>query len=298
MDLIEWLEDADIAFWTEGKNISKGWTGIQCPFCDDGSNHCGISPDHVKFSCWKCGETGALAKLIRELTDSGWRSAYRIAEQIGQDALGIGFKESSLPTTDSIPDRPVQSILPPSSSDFPRIHRRYLRSRSFQLRQIKMDYDIRAVYTTGRYRFRIIIPYYLDGQLVNWVARDVTDRAKEKYLACSNSRAVVPLKSTFYNIDRAKDKIVLVEGVTDVWRIGKGSVASSGTIVTDEQLLLLTERRVKKVFIVFDEDATDKANRYANKLSSVLDVEIIELKGGDPADQDLETVSLIRGLLR
>lgn len=298
MDLIEWLEDSDIAFWTEGKNISKGWIGLQCPFCDDHSNHCGISPDHVKFSCWKCGESGGLAKLIRELTDSGWRSAYRIAEQIGQDALGSGYVLSSLPTTDSTSDVPVQGILPSSSSDFPRIHRRYLRSRSFQLRQIKRDYDIRAVYTTGRYRFRIIVPYYLDGQLVNWVARDVTERADKKYLACPNKQAVVPLKSTFYNIDRAEDKIVLVEGVTDVWRIGKGSIASSGTLITNEQLLLLTERRLKKVFVVFDEDATDKADRYANKISTILDVEIIELKGGDPAEQDLETVSLIRGLLR
>jgi len=291
MDIINWLEKEDIEYWEEGKNISSGWIGIQCPFCDDSSNHLGISPDRLKFSCWKCGETGGLSKLIKELTRCGWRSAYRLAEEIGQDALGEGY-ESSSSLAASTQDRPEQGILPSSSSStFPKTHRRYLKRRRFSLKRIKKDYGILAQ------KLRIVIPYYLDGRIVTYTARDITDKADKKYLACPNRKAIIPIKSTFYNIDRATDKVVLVEGVTDVWRIGKGSIAASGVIITNEQLLLLSERRIKKVFIVFDEDASGKADRYANKLSAVTEVEIIELEKGDPAEQSPEVVSQIRRLL-
>lgn len=297
MDLIEFLQENDIEYYTEGKNISPGWTGLQCPYCDDQSNHCGISPDAKRFSCWKCGETGKLYRLITQLIDVSFEQAHKFAYSIGQDTLG-GTEERSSVTADSTLDRPVQGILPKScSSKFPGVHKKYLRSRGFAVPYLKKEYKIKAVHTVGRYRFRVIIPYYLNGEVVNFVARDVTDKSRKKYLACNNNRATIPIKSTFYNIDRIGKQAIIVEGVTDVWRIGKGAIASSGTIITNEQLLMLTEKEVEKAYIVFDEDAVSKADRYANKLSAVMKVEVIELENGDPAEQDAQTISEIRGLL-
>ena len=39
MNLFEFLDDYDIEYWTEGKNVVKGWVNITCTFCDDDSNH-------------------------------------------------------------------------------------------------------------------------------------------------------------------------------------------------------------------------------------------------------------------
>lgn len=297
MDLIEFLESNDIDYYTEGNNISEGWTGLQCPFCDDQSNHAGISPDATKFSCWKCGESGKLYRLIAELIDVDYSSAWNIAKTIGQDTLGI-VGESSDSSTASTLDRPVNGVLPKSStSKFPNIHKRYIKSRRFGLKHLKREYKIKAVHTVGRFRFRIIIPYFLDGNLINYIARDVTGKAEKKYLACSNKMAVLPIKSTFYNIDRVKRDVIIVEGVTDVWAVGSGAIAASGSLITNEQLLLLKEKGVRKAYLVFDEDAAEKVDRYANKLSAVLDVEIVELENGDPAEQEPQVIHEIRGLL-
>jgi len=297
MDIIEFLEEHDIEYYTEGKNISPGWVGIQCPFCDDQSNHAGVSPDATKFSCWKCGESGKLYRLIAELIDVDNSTAWNIAKTIGQDTLGSTYV-SSESTTASTLDRPVKGVLPKSStSEFPKIHKRYIASRRFGLKHLKREYKIKAVHTIGRYRFRIIIPYFLDGELINYIARDVTGRSEKKYIACSNSKAVLPIKSTFYNIDRVKRDAIIVEGVTDVWAIGTGAIAASGSLITNEQLVLLKEKGVKKAYLVFDEDAAEKVDRYANKLSAILDVEIVELENGDPAEQEPQVIHEIRGLL-
>lgn len=298
MDIIEFLEDNDIEYYTEGNNVSPGWIGVQCPFCDDYSNHGGISPDATKFSCWKCGESGKLYRLIAELIDVDYSSAWNIAKTIGQDTLGI-VGESSDSSTASTLDRPVNGVLPKSStSKFPKIHKRYIVSRRFGIKHLKKEFKIKAVHTIGRYRFRIIIPYFLDGELINFIARDVTGKAEKKYLACPNNRAVLPIKSTFYNIDRVNRQAVIVEGVTDVWAIGSGAIAASGSLITNEQLLLLREKGVRKVHLVFDEDAANKVDRYANKLSTLLEVEIHDLKNGDPAEQPPQVIKEIRGLIK
>jgi len=301
VDFIEWLEDNGIEYSTEGENVSKGWTGLNCIFCDDDLNHLGVTPDKTKFSCWKCGETGSIVKLIREILECSWGHAKDVVEELdlGEYALGSGSTDLSSYTSASSRSPAGKGILPNiSSSLFPKPHRKYIRSRGFSLRHLKDEYKIRAVYTTSKYRFRIIIPYYLNGHIVNFVARDITNRAEKKYLACPNESAAIPIKSTFYNIDNVHGrKAVIVEGVTDVWSIGKGAIGASGTLITDEQLLLLTERRIKKVFIIPDEDAIEKAYRYANKLSAFMEVEIVELDRGDPNEQDMRTISSIRGLL-
>ena len=42
-DIISYLENRGVSYWTEGKNVTDGWVNINCPFSPDPSNHLGIN---------------------------------------------------------------------------------------------------------------------------------------------------------------------------------------------------------------------------------------------------------------
>ena len=55
-DIVAYLDEKGIEYVTEGKNVSAGWIGLQCPYCSDQSNHLGVCLDGKGFSCFRCGE--------------------------------------------------------------------------------------------------------------------------------------------------------------------------------------------------------------------------------------------------
>jgi DNA primase len=99
----------------------------------------------------------------------------------------------------------------------------------------------------------------------------------------------VNLKDYLYGYDSCVgDSVVVVEGITDVWRLGMGvAVATLGTQTTLAQISLL--RKFKKVIILFDrgEDAQKEADKIKQTLL-VLGVSVVNehLPEGveDPAD--------------
>ena len=63
-DVVSVLRDLNIFFMDHGKNVTKGWVNVNCPFCHDPSWHLGINLSNNKISCWKCGRVGTFAKFI------------------------------------------------------------------------------------------------------------------------------------------------------------------------------------------------------------------------------------------
>jgi len=295
-DITTFLADRGVKYYTEGKNISPGWIGIKCPFCADHSNHCGINLESNVFTCWICAEKGNVVKLISEIESCSYQEAVQIARQFGKDFTRLDAKPLLF---EGGTGHRVQEVLPNTSQDYlPKIHTEYLQSRNFSPKYLQHKYKIKAVHTIGKYRFRIIVPFFLRGRTVTFVARDVT-RSRTPYLNASRKESIVSVKSTLYNIDNAEKRVVLVEGVTDVWRIGDGAIANAGLTFTDEQVAMMMERGIKEVFIVFDEGAEATANDYSDALASVINkVHVVLLPKGDPAEQPPDIVDEIRRLIR
>lgn len=86
MDLIEWFEDNDLEYWTQGKNVTAGWVNIQCVFCDDLSNHLGIRLSDYRVSCWKCGGN-TMANVIMAVTSCNYGEARRLLNTLVVGAL-------------------------------------------------------------------------------------------------------------------------------------------------------------------------------------------------------------------
>jgi len=296
-DVLAYLESQGVPHWTSGKNVSEGWVNIRCIYCDDKSNHLGINLTTGVHNCWKCGRIGGPARLIVALERCSFKKAYAILETFKTEGTQVYSKPASMapPGAFELPKLTIETL--------PDTHRAYLISRGFDPDQLVADYGIKATLNIGQYRQRIIIPIFFDRELVNFVARDITGNFEHRYLMPKTSEVLLRRDQLLYDVDRIGKSIAIVEGVFDAWRIGRGAVATFGTRVTDEQCNILYRKKVERVFIIFDHDASlNEGHKLAKKLSHVIPhVENLTISEGDPDSyflnnpEDLKEIKFLLG---
>lgn len=196
-------------------------------------------------------------------------------------------------------------VLPPNRQDLSLCKgaQHYLSLRRFKWQELAKTWLIQAtgpgsvISIDGKplnYSYRLIIPIYYEGKLVTYQARDWTGKRSPKYLAAHPSKESKPIKSTLYGLDQADgEEAVLVEGVTDVWRIGAGAVACFGVKYRPEQVRELM-KRYKRVIVVADPEP--RANLQMRRICKDLEEHRVEVrqvrlpKGKDPADMTKEEI--------
>lgn len=289
-DIQAYFESRNIEFFTSGKNVTQGWTNINCPFCEGGdpSNHCGISP-HDFFNCYICGETGHVVKLIRKLENCTFLKAQRIFDS---------FQHEDFFGEETRKDISKTSLPRECSSKFPQRYLSYLKKRRFNPPHLITKYNLKCCHNIGKWKFRIIIPFYFNGQLVTFSSLDITGKQESKYKHQPKKESVIPVKDTLYNIDSVKDKMILVEGITDAWRVSTGSCAIMGKQITSEQINQIVRKSIKKVLVILDSDAIEKGENLAKQLSGIIpSVEYVALEKGDPDNFSDEEVREVRKFL-
>jgi DNA primase len=292
LDIESLLEDYDIAYVTSGKNVSKGWVEINCPYpdCGDKSFHMGINRISGLYHCWVCGRKGGIEKLISAVLSISYNQAENIVSRY-RGVPGVLTEEKEKPKK----KEPIKI----RKEELSKIYTDYLIERNYDPEFIKTYYEVFAGGNFGKFAFRLVIPVFMNKEIVNYVARDVTGLQIPKYKNLSNDEALVPMKNCIYNIDSANDTAVIVEGVFDVWRIGRGAVAMMGKEFTSHQLKILFEKNLKRAFVVFDSDAAKNSENLANSLSSFVPyVEIITTSKKDPDSLSAEEVKHLRKELK
>lgn len=228
---VAFCQDYNIEYALEGKNISHGWVGIHDPFSIDSSFHGGINPDGGYFYSWKSG-WHPLEEVISELVGGDYLQTKMIIKQYSYESLASEVIK-------------VKERFEISDYQTTRAMRDFLRARRFNARYIIEKYDVRGS-ANGR---RLVIPIYFNGEIVSYQERDIEHKF---YKACPKDRAILNYKDILYNLDNCViDTVVVVEGVTDVWRMGDNCVCTFGKSVTKKQLTLLA-KKFKKVIIMFD----------------------------------------------
>jgi hypothetical protein len=148
---------------------------------------------------------------------------------------------------------------------------------------------------------RILIPIIQRRKLVSWQARSIEDAwgntPEPKYIFPPKSKKSMWL----YNMDNAlfhKD-MVIVEGMTDVWRVGPQAVALFGKKPSRHQLTIMKILwgYDGRCVICLDPDARKMAiwlERYL-KSQNIFPrgVVVAELTKGDPADHTAEEINAI-----
>jgi hypothetical protein len=292
-DLERLFDDHDIEYWAKGKNVSKGWANIQCPFCNDKSNHLGVNINTGAYNCWKCSSSGELSFLISELLSIEEYKSKKLIKKYREDFIEVKKEKRVVSNTELILPKEATNILPEK-------HRQYLIGRGFDPDYIQKKYGIMACDILGDYKFRIIIPIFFKGRLVNFAAKAIDDSANLKIKNCPNEKVVIQRDSLLYNIDNIKNrKAIIVEGFTDVWKMGDCAVATMGTKFTNAQIQLLSDY-CSEAYILYDSKEKDpqaliQAEKLAHSLYSLIKkVEILELPHGDPGDLTYSEVENIK----
>ncbi len=258
-NIITILNNLNIPFEEEGKNIGKDWVGVNCPYCSDFSNHGGFNREDGHYNCWMCGGH-PLDQTLSKISGLPLRQVRKELKEIHPLFIKKQKKELS---------RPNELSLPLGCGPLQEQHIKYILKRNFDPDVIIREYGIMGCGPIGPYKYRIIIPIYYQEQLISYQGRSITDKTRMRYKACIKAKEVIPYKSILYDMDKSMDSsVVVVEGITDAWRLGHGSVATFGISYTQAQVNLLSKYHT--VHILFDSEPG--AQRLAHTLAEQLSV--------------------------
>jgi len=300
IDVKALLKISDVKVWTYGKNCSPGWINIKCPFCNDKSNHMGINLESNVIRCWKCGEDGDFTKLLMELFGITFREAKMMIAPY-QDYHYIPTSTRQKPVVTG----KQGSVLPKEAvKEMPPEHREYLISRRFDPDYVHEKYDLYYCRFVGDYKGRIIAPIKINGEIVSFVGMSVHRQIFNalKYKNCPDTQSLIPRRNLVYNLDNVSvsiNKIIIVEGILDCWRMGDNCVAILTTSFTQEQINLLANK-ADEFFIMFDSKEKDptaprKSRQLAKQLVSIgKSAKTLNLDKGDPDDLTIEQATLLR----
>ena len=277
------------------KHARRNWLNVSCPFHRGNPGyHLGYNLEKGYFFCWSCGwhPEGQTLELLSS-SRKGQRSllsAYSLKSPISQEVdreVQVGYVD--------------EVKWPEGYGQMVAAHRNYLFKRGFDPEQLERDWKLGGTRYWGPYAFRIIAPIHFRGQIVSWQSRDITDHQRAKYLPCPKEREVLPHKHVLYGFDKARWRTcVVVEGITGVWRLGPGSVATFGVEYTPSQLLLLSNS-FDRVLIFNDGDEAGQrmAERMALDLQAMnKDTEILEPIGCDSGNVPDELAEKIMSEVR
>ena len=276
----ELLADQRIPHIDRGPNVKRGELNIRCPFCGsaDPSYHMGLNLDTGFWACWrnKSHRGKSPLRLIMAIMKVPYWHAREIAG-LSQDFIDPeGFTavaarilgRDGLSSHEPLPPRRYLKYPPEFDALLGRSawrHLRYLeRDRGFGswAGDLAGRYELQMA-STGDWRDRIILPYFIDHELVTWSARAI-GKSAIRYKDLSIDDSVVPPKQTLYNHDaiiKGGLALVVVEGPMDTLKIdmfgkeiGVRAVGLSTNSMTDEQLYIISdaEKQFRRILFMLD----------------------------------------------
>lgn len=260
--LVDILAKFDIPRWTEGKNVSADSVNVQCPFCDDPSNHCGIFYDTELFHCWRCRRKGPFSYLLSVFTNLSLKECEDVIGgsdfEFKEGVLDwikrkINGKRQEVTEKEERVELPEYFELVTSSTDFPLLFTWMGR------RNIVLDTLIQngcGICRVGKYMNRLVIPVIFEKKVVSFQAVDLTGVAKTKYRSAPGR-----INDYLYNYDSISSIMIVTEGILDAWRVGNDAVASFGTYLTEKQRDLVLKKKLGVLIFMYDGEAFWSARR-------------------------------------
>lgn len=281
-DFISFATDYGLNWVDHGhKHCRPGWVQTPCPFCTGNpGHHLGYNTNGGFFTCWRCGFHSNL-EVVKHSAEVDWTEARVILNEYNNhyiDNKGHKPKKNK---------RITHVKLPQLTGPLKKQHKTYLRKRGYDPDKLANEWELLGTGPVGPYKHRIIAPITFNGTLVSYQGRDYTGKSSLRYKACKQENELIDHKNILYGIDKVKGlKCVLVEGITDVWRLGPGAIATFGIKYKPSQFQLIWER-FNTVYIMFDDDpqAQEQAEILAYELTIMFDINVeICLISGDPGD--------------
>jgi hypothetical protein len=301
MDIIRLYQDFSIPYATEGhKHCRPGWVNIECPLCtgEHPGLHLGFNLQTNHYVCWRCGWK-PVSKVISTLLHMPENAVRSIILQYG----GIAVRRTTEPT---VKIRLKAHRLPSNTIPLQANHKRYLEKRGFDPDRLEREWQLVGTGPVStldniNFKHRIIAPIIWDGVEVSFQGRDITNKSQLKYITCPKDRELMFHKNILYGKQESWGKtIIIVEGITDVWRFGQDAACTFGIKFTSTQIKKIagTFTRAAICFDGGERQAYQQANRLVAELKfrgvDSFRVDILGDPGGMPqSDADYLVKQLI-----
>ena len=247
---------------------TKGELRFNCPKCGDTKFHLYINAYRKIGWCHHCHYTPTKPEVLDFL--KGVRLSQNIklqpineVEETDEDWEYYPFSE--------MPDNEVYEIL------------KLLGKEKLDIQKVKslgLGVDM-----YGK-RAGVVVPIIIKGTTIGYSKRCFL--GKPKYFHSGHLKT----SEALYQYDNINTNwVILVEGVFDsIWT--PNSVAVFGHYISDKQVDLLLEKKIKKVIVLYDSDVSDRELiRVGIKLGYFLDTFIARLEQGDPYENSLDNVN-------
>lgn len=283
IDIQRIYEDFNVLHKTEGhKHCRPGWINIPCPFCQGNEGyHLGYDTENGFYRCWRCGFKKTSQVLIQILGRSDFEKAMR------EYSIAYSSRSKQKNTVKKIASKKFRE--PSGIIELTERHRRYLERRGFDADLLRLQWGIASLGPCAMIgkllvKNRLYIPIVHEGRQVSFQTRATKAESKLKYISCPaefesmNHKEILYMSQNFHS-----DLGIIVEGVTDVWKLGDRAAATFGIGFKSKQVSEIANT-FKKAIILFDDDP--QAIIQAEKLASELRFRGIPSKSitikGDP----------------
>jgi hypothetical protein len=227
----------------------------------------------------------------------GWENLMQLKQMVYTDRLLAQGNRGEMQILDGDPVKPVPEEttypgeclpLEQLAADHPAIT--YVCRRNFDPVYLSQQFGVRyCLRTTEDYPAclgRLIIPIFMGGKMRTWQARYIGEPRKgiAKYINQKGASKT----SMLYGHDAAMSSpfVTITEGVTNVWRLGSGAVATLGKYVSIAQYDLL--KKWQAAVIALDPDAYFQSEDVFVKLGKLMPVVKLML----PKEQDPDSLGV------
>jgi hypothetical protein len=269
MNWVDFLTDNNIEYVTRGPNTKRGEISIKCPFCgegdDDPSQHMGISTIRDAWGCLRNSRHRGLQpdRLVAAIIGCSSYQARLIVSQYSEsDPESLGVAPSPAESAGPEIDPPILRSIKPNDRFW-----QYLEIRGYgdAVFSVVEQYRL-ACCTTGRFKDRIIIPFYRGGKLIAWSGRAIVDpKLAPRYLSSNLIKTIIFNEEQLSSGGRV---LYVVEGPFDAMKLdyygqeyGVRATCGSGINMTAAQTVILNTvaQRFDKVVVLFDAGTLEQA---------------------------------------
>lgn len=264
-ETVQSLVEERVAF----RPISTGWIVGKCPICNDYKERAGFKFEdgNVVYNCWNCSissvyeeNSGTMTKTFRRVLRAFGVDDSEISAIVNSTFFNKKHSEDKVITLSKITavntSTPTiklpEGALPLGHSEHLEYQATlvsYLMNRCIDLDKYQFFFSMHP-----RFKNRIIIPFYRNGNLIYWQARSIDASEKKRY-----DNAPVGRESVIFNIDELRNHsripLFVTEGVFDAMLVDGISILGSKLSPAKMELLSKTHRRL--IFVI-DKDTNGK----------------------------------------
>lgn len=256
-----------------------GWMRIPtCPYC--GREHkLGVNLSMYRTNCFRCNAHPSPAQLIMDI--EGFTEYHELINFLNNGQFDeLQFKEEKIELAES---KPVYlpdgfKLINQGTSQVARSIRSYMSSRGFTIEELS-KHGIGYVATEGPFFGYLIIPYYYNGTLRYYNARNVIGQGP-RYNNPNKDITGLGKEFIIFNQDALDmySSVFICEGAINALTMGDRAIATMGKAISAYQVNQLIKSPVNRFILLLDFDARDYAINLALKLVAYKKVKVVLFK--------------------